>query len=255
MIGRLALVLLVSTAGLAMAQSTTRPPPRPDASDPTVMSPDQPHPQARPSFAAPTLPDLSQVRPQLRPVAQPATNLTPVAQSARKTSASLKGAVCNNPAILGKALKPITSRINGCNVAAPVLVTSVSGVSLSPPATINCTEAAALATWVPKGLQPAFGGTIRQLNVVDSYACRPRNNVRGGRISEHGSGNAIDISGFVTTNGRLYTVAANYNSQIRTAQRAACGIFHTTLGPGSDGYHENHIHFDVAPNRGGPYCH
>ena len=36
MIGRLALVLLVSTAGLAMAQSTTRPPPRPDASDPTM---------------------------------------------------------------------------------------------------------------------------------------------------------------------------------------------------------------------------
>ena len=41
---------------------------------------------------------------------------------------------------------------------------------------------------------------------------------------------------------------------IRKAQKAACGIFGTTLGPGSDGYHEDHLHFDTASYRNGSYC-
>ena len=40
---------------------------------------------------------------------------------------------------------------------------------------------------------------------------------------------------------------------MRAAHRAACGIFGTTLGPGSDGYHEDHLHFDTV-SRGSPYC-
>jgi hypothetical protein len=94
-----------------------------------------------------------------------------------------------------------------------------------------------------------------RLNVVDSYACRPRNNVPGNPVSVHGLGQAIDIAGFVTASGQTLTVAGNYNSQIRAAQKAGCGTFHTILGPGSDGYHESHIHFDVAQHRGHDYCH
>ncbi|MFY9319919.1 extensin family protein, partial [Lentibacter algarum] len=41
---------------------------------------------------------------------------------------------------------------------------------------------------------------------------------------------------------------------IRAAHKAACGPFGTTLGPGSDGYHEDHLHFDTARYSGGPYC-
>jgi hypothetical protein len=36
--------------------------------------------------------------------------------------------------------------------------------------------------------------------------------------------------------------------------RAACGRFGTTLGPGSDGMHEDHLHFDTARHANGPYC-
>ena len=32
---------------------------------------------------------------------------------------------------------------------------------------------------------------------------------------------------------------------------AACNRFTTVLGPGSDGYHEDHIHVDRAERRGG----
>ncbi len=139
-------------------------------------------------------------------------------------------------------------------MTAPVLVFSVSGVALNPPATLTCEEATALSIWIVKGLQPVFNNTVVGMNVADSYSCRPRNNVCGARISEHGTGNAIDIAGFVTNTGKTYSVADNYTSAIRAAQKAGCGIFHTILGPGSDGYHETHLHLDVAPYRGRPYC-
>ena len=181
--------------------------------------------------------------------------LTASADTASKPSASRKGSVCNNADIKGVALKPIKSRVKGCNVPAPVSVTSVDGVRLVPPATINCETAQALSVWIDQGLQPAFRNQVVQLNIADTYSCRPRNNVRGAKVSEHGAGNAIDISGFVLRSGKTMTVARNYGAEIKKAKKAACGTFHTTLGPGSDGYHEDHIHLDVAHRRGSAYCH
>ncbi len=194
--------------------------------------------------------------PGLQGIAVPANPVlvaAPVAMASKPT-VSLKGSVCQNPNIKGLALKPIASRIAGCNVAAPVQVSVIDGVRLILAAIINCDEASAMASWINAGLQPAFGNLVTGLVIADSYSCRPRNNVRGAQISEHGAGNAIDISGFELKTGRVMMVAANYGSQIRTAQKAACGTFHTTLGPGSDGYHESHIHLDVATYRGSPYC-
>jgi hypothetical protein len=43
-------------------------------------------------------------------------------------------------------------------------------------------------------------------------------------------------------------VARDYRERMR---RSICGRFTTVLGPGSDGYHENHIHMDLAERRGG----
>jgi hypothetical protein len=34
-------------------------------------------------------------------------------------------------------------------------------------------------------------------------------------------------------------------------RKVACAKFTTVLGPGSDGYHEEHIHLDLAERRGG----
>lgn len=218
-----------------------------------------PRPLPRPQLALQNALHLT-VRPKPRPQGlAPMQNLQTVAAPPpppppRQQPATMKGAVCGNPQIKGIALKPIKSRIKGCNVAEAVQVSSVAGVTLSPAAVINCAEAQALATWVVKGVQPAFNNTVTRMTVADSYSCRSRNNVRGAKVSEHGAGNAIDISAFSTSTGKTYTVASNYNSMIRAAQKAGCGIFHTILGPGSDGYHETHIHFDVAPNRGSPYC-
>ena len=165
------------------------------------------------------------------------------------------GFVCGDPDIRGDELARITSNVRGCGVEDPVRVTSVDGVRLSTPATIDCTTARALKTWVQKGVRPAFGRQeVVELRIAASYICRPRNNIRGAKISEHGRGKAVDVSGFIFSDGREISVADDYNRQMRRAHRAACGIFGTTLGPGSDGYHEDHLHFDTAVHGNGPYC-
>ena len=87
------------------------------------------------------------------------------AAKASKPSATRKGSVCNDTNIKGVALKPITSRVKGCNVKAPVQVTSVDGVRLNPPATMNCDAAGALVEWallhesVDGRTAPSFGQT------------------------------------------------------------------------------------------------
>lgn len=163
--------------------------------------------------------------------------------------------ICGNPTLTGTSVPSIGSRTNGCGVEDPVQITMVSGVALSIPATMDCTTANALAAWVDQGLRPAFEGTqVVGLQVAGHYICRTRNHRPGARISEHGRGKAIDISGIILGDGRVLTVAGNWNRQMRAAYQAGCGIFGTTLGPGSDGYHEDHMHFDTASHRNGPYC-
>jgi hypothetical protein len=211
-------------------------------------------------------PEMSRIRPLRRPEAQPVAApekprkgllglLGPRAKPAKKPKISRKGSVCGDPSIKGETIARITSKTRGCGIDDPVRVTSVNGVRLSQAATIDCPTARALNAWVETGLQPAFGRTkVVELKVAAHYSCRTRNNVRGAKISEHGRGKAIDISGFVLSNGKEISVQGNFNKTIRKAHKAACGIFKTTLGPGSDGYHEDHLHFDTASHRSGTYC-
>ncbi len=171
-----------------------------------------------------------------------------------REAASMEGAVCGVSAIKGEVIAPIQSKVGGCGVEEAVRVTSISGVRLSQAATVDCSVATALNTWVSDVAQPAFDGKLAELQIAAHYICRSRNNVKGAKISEHGKGRAIDISGFILTDGRLLTVSDNYNRTLRRIYKAACGIFKTTLGPGSDGYHEDHFHFDTSARSGGAYC-
>lgn len=172
----------------------------------------------------------------------------------RRDKASKAGAVCGVSAIKGEPIARIGSKVSGCGVEDPVRVTSVSGVRLSQAATVDCSIAKALNAWVDEVAQPAFDGKLVELQVAAHYICRSRNNVKGAKVSEHGKGRAIDISAFVLSNGKVLTVARNYNKLLRRIYKAGCSYFRTTLGPGSDGYHEDHFHFDTSARKGGAYC-
>jgi len=180
----------------------------------------------------------------------------PDAQAPRTYNSS---SICNDRAIQGTAIPTIRGAQKGCGIENPVRITAVDGVILSMPATVDCDTARALRKWVTNKVKPAFGrNQVTKLHVAAHYACRARNNQSGARISEHGRGKAIDIAGFTLANGTELSVQQDYKSSkgkaIRKIHKGACGIFGTTLGPGSDGYHEDHLHFDIAKYRGGPYC-
>ncbi len=172
------------------------------------------------------------------------------------------GGLCGLPDLQGTSLAPIPGQVAGCGIAAPVRVTALGGIRLSVPAVMDCTTATALDGWVRRAAIPAWsgrGGGLAGLQVAASYDCRPRNNVKGARMSEHGRGRAIDISGFTLKNGSSVTVLqgwrdGRFGAILHRLHDAACGPFGTVLGPGSDGYHRSHLHLDTAAYRGGAYC-
>ncbi len=178
----------------------------------------------------------------------------PKGKKKSKEPVSAKGSVCGVAAIKGEKIAPITSKVQGCGLEDGVRVTSVSGVRLSMAATIDCATAKALNRWVEAAAQPAYGGQIVELQLAGHYVCRPRNNKKGAKVSEHGRGKAVDISGLRLASGKVVKVLGGFDKTMRKAHKGACGIFGTTLGPGSDGYHEDHMHFDTASHRSGAYC-
>lgn len=152
----------------------------------------------------------------------------------------------------------------GCGVRNAWRLYSVNGVQLSQPIVVNCAVANTLSTWITDVMQPAaerrFGERVTKLTVPAGYACRTRNNVRGAKLSEHGHGNAIDISGFELEGGDHISVEQGWFAARKTrkflanVREGACGPFTTVLGPGSP-YHDDHLHFDLQRHRsGGSYC-
>jgi hypothetical protein len=116
--------------------------------------------------------------------------------------------------------------------------------------------ATALANWIREDVAEQvlpLGAPLAGIENYDSYDCRPRNRVAGALISEHGRANAIDIRSFTLTNGKRFelTDTAVTKSVRDTLKAGACARFMTVLGPGSDGYHEEHIHFDLAERNNG----
>jgi hypothetical protein len=230
----------------ALAQSL-RPMPRPEGLDAKVA--------AMQGVAAPEPGlDLSTAvqEPELAAAAPPPSKKEK--RKKKREAASMQGAVCGVAAIKGEVIAPITSKVDGCGVPEAVRVISISGVRLSQGATIDCATATALNTWVEQVLQPAYGGDVVELQVAAHYICRSRNNIKGAKISEHGRGKAIDIAAFVMSSGKVLTVEDDFNKTMRKVHAGACGLFKTTLGPGSDGYHEDHLHFDTSSRKGGAYC-
>lgn len=156
---------------------------------------------------------------------------------------------------------PPIAEANGCEAADVVQLDAVlmadrRRVSLSPPALLRCNMATAIAKWVREdlpALAAAQGGTLSGLDNFNSFECRGRNRVVGAKTSEHGRANALDIRAVIVNGGRkLELTNPEVSREFRDAMRmSACRHFTTVLGPGSDGYHEDHVHVDLAERRNG----
>ena len=137
-----------------------------------------------------------------------------------------------------------------------VVLQQANRVELKPAPTLRCRLAIELSKWIRHELAAEvlpLGAKLSDIENDGSYDCRPRNNVPDAPISEHGSANAIDIRSFKLTDGKRYEFTdALVNEAVRKSIKAsACARFTTVLGPGSDGYHEQHIHLDLKERSNG----
>ncbi len=132
---------------------------------------------------------------------------------------------------------------------------------VAPAATLACPVVSALDSWVMHGVQPAalrwFGEPVVEIKQISAYSCRPMNGQRGNPISEHAFGTALDIAAFTLADGRRITVRDGWHGAtaerafLHDVQGAACELFTTVLAPGSNAFHYDHIHVDLARHRSG----
>ena len=127
-------------------------------------------------------------------------------------------------------------------------------VSVKPAAILRCPMASALAEWIRSDIAPLaerLGSAVADLDNFDSFECRGRNRVVGAKLSEHGRANALDVRAFKFADGSLVSLTDRTvpRGLRESVLRSACSRFSTVLGPGSDGYHEDHIHLDLMERR------
>jgi hypothetical protein len=156
-----------------------------------------------------------------------------------------------------------TIRGNGdCGIAYPVEVTKLGGgVKLAPAATLTCEMAETLARWSKKELVPASRGRyfsgIDTIHQASSYSCRWVKGRRGGTLSEHGKGRALDIGAITLNNGKKIAVRKKAfwkfreKGLLQSVRSDGCDYFTTVLGPGYDADHKDHFHFDIKERRNG----
>lgn len=133
------------------------------------------------------------------------------------------------------------------------------GTQVSNLGPTTCPLAHAFTQWVQSDLQiPAmgeFGSPVAKVETFGTYSCR---NIAGsGRLSEHASANAVDVSAFVLADGRRVSVLDGWSGDpaegrfLRAVRAAACRRFNTVLSPDYNADHRDHLHFDMGR---GPFC-
>lgn len=137
-----------------------------------------------------------------------------------------------------------------------VLVEKGRAVDIRPAPVLRCEMAEQLTLWVRDDIAARVaksGLTLASVETYDDFSCRGRNRVFGAKLSEHGKGNAVDIRSITFADKKTVLLTdKTFAKDVRTDLRmSACARFTTVLGPGSDGYHEEHVHMDLIQRRSG----
>lgn len=111
-----------------------------------------------------------------------------------------------------------------CGDPAPILVSRIGNVALTPAARINCGMLVPLNTWITRNLQPAaarkFGTRISAIEVMSDYSCRTAFGRKGNRLSQHAYFDALDIRGFTTAKGQRIHVLKGWGPTKREIAKA-----------------------------------
>ena len=148
-----------------------------------------------------------------------------------------------------------------CILEDPVALEAVGAhtgnVGLPGGPTLECRFAAVFGDWLREVVNPVaaslLGSHVDAVVTGPGHQCRRR--AGAGTLSEHGLGNAIDITAIRLIDGRSILIEDLVNAVgperefLRAISASACGYFTTVLGPGSDDAHADHLHVDMAERR------
>jgi hypothetical protein len=188
-----------------------------------------------------------------------------------KRPEAAKAALPNNPEILacmsdlaraGAHFSLLPDYYAGhCSATNAIKLVSI-GIPITNLGATRCGTARIFAGWIHTPVQKAarevFGKSVIQVETMGSYSCRNVKGTASNRLSEHAFANAVDVSGFILSDGRRITVETGWSGDedaarfLRLIRDAACQRFSTVLSPDYNAAHYNHLHFDMAATK--PYC-
>lgn len=156
-----------------------------------------------------------------------------------------------------------------CRIETPVRLTALAladatgrVLPLADKPIVDCRLALAFDAWMTEiapNLVASRGASLSSVTTGPGWECRTRNRQPGAPLSNHANGLALDVNTFSFANKARLSVSGNAGDPtFRSLRAAACSHFTTVLGPGSDGFHEGHLHVDVLsrhPGRFGRFCH
>ena len=256
-----AAMVTAAVAVLLLCAQAVAAPKRSPSSDPFADHP----PKLRGSLHGATVP-LPRPRPAEAPQGEASTAAEPAEkqgeEGAPASSEEPKISACRRALTEDIAIAPSIADINGprgCGGTDLVRLEAIvlpnkHKVAVSPPATLRCTMASAVADWVRTDVAAVAAKQNSEpavLDNFDSYECRGFNRVPGAHLSEHGRANALDVRAIKLANGTSIGLTdRSVPRDVReTVLHSVCSRFSTVLGPDSDWYHEDHIHLDLAERR------
>lgn len=159
----------------------------------------------------------------------------------------------------------------GCGFTNAVRISKTSAY-VGDAFSLSCRAALSLAMWERHVLQPEsqrlFGMPVARIEHFGSYACRNIYSREGESRSRHATADALDIAGFVLTDGTRIRVVSDWRTArrrgepgdattapavekptnaevfLRSIHNGACRYFDSALGPDYNTAHADHFHFD-----------
>lgn len=153
------------------------------------------------------------------------------------------------------AATPVSA--GGCGIDNPVRINH-SAIAWNRPAVMSCDLALTFDRFEEEVVQAAalrhFGKRVARIDHYGAFDCR-RESSGHNRLSQHAFGNAIDVGGFILSDGTTIRVSEDWRSGgrggafLRDVVHNACRRFQVVLTPDSDARHRDHFHLDIGPHR------
>lgn len=219
---------------------------------PLIRAADAPNPDQAVSLSLPLLRPIP-----LDPASEISNQLAVIHQ--RQRTPSLDPQCPNRLNGYGLSFDLVPDQVRGdCVLQNVIHIDQLQEIALSPEAELTCNMAERTLHWITNGVRPAaqrwLGQPVVKLFHYGAYSCRRRS---GGKLSEHGFANALDIAVFEFADGTRIRVKDHWHSDgswfgrraagfLRDVGRSACNSFMVVLTPDSNAAHHDHFHFDAG---------